>query len=112
MTISELISKIDGYIWNAPLMVQLVGTGLFLTISLRLVQFRGFRHAWRVIKGDYDKEDDPGEITHFQALSAALSATIGTGNIVGVAAAILMGGPGAAFWMWVTAFVGLSAKFR
>ncbi len=92
-------------------MVLLVGTGLFLTIRLGFVQFRGFRHGVRVLKGDYDDENDKGEITHFQALSAALSATIGTGNIVGVAAAILAGGPGAAFWMWVTALVGMATKF-
>ncbi len=111
MTIAELIDKIDGYIWGAPLMILLVGTGLYLTLRLCAVQFRGFAHGWRVIRGDYDKEGDPGEISHFQALSAALSATIGTGNIVGVAAAILMGGPGAAFWMWVTALVGMATKF-
>ncbi len=111
MTFVDIISKIDDYVWGQHLMVLLVGAGLFLTIALRGVQFRGFRHAWRVIRGHYDRPDDPGEITHFQALSAALSATIGTGNIVGVAAAILMGGPGAAFWMWVTALVGMATKF-
>lgn len=92
-------------------MVLLVGTGLFLSIRLGLIQFRGFCHGVRVLKGDYDNEKDSGEITHFQALSAALSATIGTGNIVGVAAAILAGGPGALFWMWVTALVGMATKF-
>lgn len=92
-------------------MVLLVGTGLYLSIRMRLVQFRGFRHGVRVISGHYDKAEDPGEISHFQALSAALSATIGTGNIVGVAAAILMGGPGAVFWMWITALVGMATKF-
>jgi AGCS family alanine or glycine:cation symporter len=107
----DLITTIDGYIWGTPLMVLLVGTGLFLTIRLGLVQFRGFRHGVNVLRGHYDKAQDPGEISHFQALSTALSATIGTGNIVGVAAAILMGGPGAAFWMWVTALVGMATKF-
>jgi AGCS family alanine or glycine:cation symporter len=111
MRIAELISTIDGFIWGTPLMVLLVGTGLYLTIRLGAVQFRGFAHGIRVLKGDYDDENDEGEITHFQALSAALSATIGTGNIVGVAAAILIGGPGAAFWMWVTALVGMATKF-
>ena len=109
--LGELIATIDGYIWGPPLMILLVGTGLYLTLRFRIVQFRGFGHAWRVIKGDYDQEDDPGEITHFQALSAALSATIGTGNIVGVAAAIVLGGPGAVFWMWITALVGMATKF-
>ena len=111
MTISEVIEHVDGLIWGPPLMVLLVGTGLFLTVLLRFIQVRGFVHAVNVIRGKYDNEDDPGEITHFQALAAALSATIGTGNIVGVAAAILIGGPGAVFWMWVTAFVGMATKF-
>ncbi len=92
-------------------MILLVGTGLFLTMRFCFVQFRGFLHGMRVLKGDYDDAKDEGEITHFQALSTALSATVGTGNIVGVAAAILMGGPGAAFWMWVTALVGMATKF-
>jgi AGCS family alanine or glycine:cation symporter len=109
--IPQLISTIDGYIWGPPLMILLVGTGLYLSLRLRGVQFRGFGHAVNVLRGHYDREDDPGEISHFQALSTALSATIGTGNIVGVAAAILMGGPGAAFWMWITALVGMATKF-
>ena len=92
-------------------MILLVGTGLYLTVRLKVVQFRGFGHALKVLRGTYDSEGDVGEISHFQALSAALSATIGTGNIVGVAAAILLGGPGAAFWMWVTALVGMATKF-
>ncbi|MGL1934986.1 MAG: sodium:alanine symporter family protein [Fibrobacterales bacterium] len=111
MDIASLISTIDGYIWGPWLMVLLVGTGLYLTIRLFFVQFRGFKHGLKVVRGGFDKEEDEGEITHFQALTAALSATIGTGNIVGVAAAILMGGPGAAFWMWVTALVGMATKF-
>lgn len=111
MNISSLIEKIDGLIWGPWLMFLLVGTGFYLTIRLVFIQFRGFGHGIRVLKGDYDNEKDKGEITHFQALSAALSATIGTGNIVGVAAAILIGGPGAAFWMWITALVGMATKF-
>ena len=111
MSIANLISTFDGWIWGPPLMVLLVGTGLFLTILLRFVQIRGFKHAVNVIRGKFDDPNDPGEINHFQALSAALSATIGTGNIVGVAAAILMGGPGAVFWMWITAIVGMATKF-
>lgn len=111
MSISERVSQIDGWIWGPWLMVFLVGTGLFLTILLRFIQIRGFKHAVNVLRGKYDDPNDPGEINHFQALSAALSATIGTGNIVGVAAAILMGGPGAVFWMWITACVGMATKF-
>lgn len=109
--ISAVITAVDNFVWGPPLMILLVGTGLFLTMRFCFVQFRGFLHGMRVLKGDYDDAKDEGEITHFQALSTALSATVGTGNIVGVAAAILMGGPGAAFWMWVTALVGMATKF-
>ena len=111
MSFTTWIEKIDNFIWGPPLMIILVGTGLFLTFLLRFIQIRGFGHAINVIRGKYDDPNDPGEINHFQALSAALSATIGTGNIVGVAAAILAGGPGAVFWMWLTAGVGMATKF-
>ncbi|MBF0198825.1 MAG: sodium:alanine symporter family protein [Planctomycetes bacterium] len=109
--LAEFISMVDGLIWGPWLMILLVGTGLYLTFRFKFIQIRGFFHGLRVLGGHYDKEEDAGEITHFQALSAALSATIGTGNIVGVAAAILIGGPGAAFWMWITAIVGMATKF-
>ncbi|MFP4521225.1 MAG: alanine/glycine:cation symporter family protein [Fibrobacterota bacterium] len=111
MDISAIIEKINGFIWGPPLMVLLVGTGIYLTGRFFFIQFRGFHHAGNVLRGKYDDPNDPGEISHFQALSAALSATIGTGNIVGVAAAIAAGGPGAVFWMWVTALVGMATKF-
>ena len=111
MTVSEWITRIDGLIWGVPLMVLLVGTGIYLTLRMGFVQLRCFRHAVNVVRGKYDDPNDPGEITHFQALCSALSATIGLGNIVGVAAAILLGGPGAVFWMWVTALVGMATKF-
>jgi len=111
MNLSGLLSKFSSFVWGTPLMVLLVGTGLYLTIRLVFVQFRGFVHGVDVLRGKYDKKSDPGEISHFSALTTALSATIGTGNIVGVAAAILMGGPGAVFWMWITACVGMATKF-
>ena len=87
-----------------------MGTGVLLTVLLRAVQIRELPHAFRVIAGKYDNPDDEGDISHFQALSAALSATIGIGNIAGVATAIHYGGPGALFWMWVTAFFGMATK--
>lgn len=108
---AEWIQKFDALVWGTPLIVALVGTGLFLTFRLGWIQVRGFTSAIKVLSGRYDDKRDPGEITHFQALATALSATIGTGNIVGVAAAILTGGPGAVFWMWVTAVVGMATKF-
>jgi len=88
-----------------------VGTGIYLSIRLGFIQFRGLKHSFQLISGRYDRKSDPGEVTHFQALSAALSATIGTGNIAGVATAIAFGGPGAVFWMWVTALVGMATKY-
>ncbi|MFO8024762.1 MAG: sodium:alanine symporter family protein [Thiohalophilus sp.] len=102
---------VSGYAWGIPSIILLVGTGLYLTIRLRFVQIRGFQHSWQIIRGKYDKPLDPGEVTHFQALSTALSATVGTGNIAGVATAIAFGGPGAVFWMWITALVGMATKF-
>jgi len=110
-TLTAWTGTIAGYVWGMPAIILLVGTGLYLTFTLRFIQFRGFRHAWDLISGKYDKSDDPGEVTHFQALSTALSATIGTGNIAGVATAIAFGGPGAVFWMWITALVGMATKF-
>ncbi|MCB2213104.1 sodium:alanine symporter family protein [bacterium] len=93
------------------MILPLIGTGIYLTWRLKLVQMMRFKHAWKVISGVYDKPDDTGDVNHLQALSAALSATIGIGNIAGVATAIHFGGPGALFWMWVTAFVGMATKF-
>ncbi len=89
----------------------LLGTGLFFTFYLKFPQIRYFRHSLRVVSGKYDKEDDPGDTSHFQALATALSGTVGTGNISGVALAIFLGGPAALFWMWVTAFLGMTTKF-
>ncbi|MGD8802163.1 MAG: amino acid carrier protein, partial [Gammaproteobacteria bacterium] len=111
-TITELTGRLAGILWNNGLtMLILVGTGLYLTIRLRFVQLTGFRHGWTLISGKLSHDTDTGEVSHFQALSTALSATVGTGNIAGVATAISLGGPGALFWMWVTAFVGMATKF-
>lgn len=110
--LTELTGKISGFLWNNGItMLILVGTGLYLTIRLRFVQITGFKHSVSLIRGVYHHRNDPGEVSHFQALSTALSATVGTGNIAGVATAISLGGPGALFWMWVTAFVGMATKF-
>jgi AGCS family alanine or glycine:cation symporter len=105
------INLISGYVWGPTLITVLVGTGILLTIRLHLIQFRGFGHAIRLLTGKYDHPGQQGQISHFQALSAALSATIGTGNIAGVATAIAAGGPGAVFWMWMTAVIGMAIKF-
>ena len=105
------LGKIVNYVWGTPLALGLVGAGLILTFYMGGIQWRGFLHAIKVIRGAYDRKDDPGEITHFQALSTALSATVGLGNIAGVAVAIQMGGPGATFWMILTGLVGMATKF-
>ena len=100
-----------GYAWGLPLIILLIGSGIFFTVAGRFLPFRAIRHAFEILGGKYDKEDDPGEISHFQALASALSATIGMGNIAGVAIALSVGGPGAIFWMWVAGLVGMSTKF-
>ena len=91
--------------------VWLFGGALFLTIKMRLINIRGFFHAIQVTRGVYDNDKDPGDVSHFQALSAALSATVGLGNIAGVAIAIGTGGPGAAFWIMVVGLLGMTSKF-
>lgn len=97
--------------WGPVLLVLLLGGGLILMLWSRFLPFFGARHALDVLRGRYDSAEDPGQITHFQALATALSATIGLGNISGVAIAITQGGPGAVFWMWMAAFVGMATKF-
>jgi len=95
-----------------PIMVlMLIGTGLFLTVRTGFVQIRRLGHGFAVTSGKYDDPNEPGDVSHFQALTTALSATVGIGNIAGVAIAIHWGGPGALFWMWVTAFVGMATKY-
>ena len=103
---------IDGFLGSAGWFPYvLLGVGLFFTIYLKFPQIRFFKHAWQVVTGKFDKESDPGDTTHFRALTTALSGTVGTGNISGVAFAIFLGGPAALFWMWVTAFLGMTTKF-
>jgi AGCS family alanine or glycine:cation symporter len=97
--------------WGMPLVYLLVGGGLFFLIYSRFVPFKFLKHSLDILRGKYDDPDDPGDISHFEALSSALAATVGMGNISGVAVAIFMGGPGALFWMWVSAFVGMATKF-
>ncbi|MDA0330199.1 MAG: sodium:alanine symporter family protein [Gemmatimonadetes bacterium] len=95
----------------AIMVILLLGTGLYLTVRTGFVQIRRLGHGFAVITGRYDDPDDPGDVSHFQALTTALSATVGIGNIAGVAMAIHWGGPGALFWMWVTALLGMATKY-
>jgi AGCS family alanine or glycine:cation symporter len=108
----QVINQIGGYVWGAPLLILLVGTGLWLTLVLRGLQFRKLWYSlWLALVKRKEDRHEPGDITHFQALMTALSATVGTGNIAGVATAIAIGGPGAMFWMWVTGLVGMATKY-
>lgn len=109
---NAFLLTLDGYLGSSAWFpFVLLGVGLFFTIYLRFPQFRYFGHAWTVLRGKYEKPDDPGDTSHFQALSTALSGTVGTGNIGGVGLAIYIGGPAALFWMWMTAFLGMATKF-
>lgn len=110
--INKILETIDGYIGGSDwFVILLLGTGVFFTIYLKFPQFRYFRHAIRIARGKYDRAGDEGDTTHFQALATALSGTVGTGNIAGVAFAVHLGGPAAIFWMLVTAFLGMTTKF-
>ena len=110
--LNEIFATIDGYIGGSTWFVYLlVGTGLFFTLYLGFPQIRYFRHAFLMVTGKYDEKGAKGDTTHFRALTTALSGTVGTGNIAGVALAIHLGGPAALFWMLVTAMVGMTTKF-
>lgn len=109
--LDKFISEAQSIAWGLPLLILLIGGGLYMLVRIKFLPFRYLGHAIAVLRGKYDDENDKGEITHFQALTTALSATVGMGNIAGVAVAIAIGGPGAVFWMWVSAVIGMSTKF-
>jgi len=115
-TLKHILETLANFVWATPsffpfMIVLLLFTGFLMTIRTRAIQIRRFFHGWKVMLGKFDDPEDEGDISHFQAISAALSATVGIGNIAGVATAIHYGGPGAMFWMWVTAILGMSLKF-
>ena len=120
-TLESIVDFLDANVVNfgievggekLPLMVVLLlGTGVFLSLRLGLIQLRRLGHGFAVTSGKYDDPNEPGDVSHFQALTTALSATVGIGNIAGVALALHWGGPGAIFWMWVTAFLGMATKY-
>ncbi len=110
-TLDSAIASLAGFLWGTPLVVLLLGGGIFFAAYSRMVPILYFKHGIDILLGKYDSDDDPGQITHFEALSSALAGTVGMGNIAGVAVAIHTGGPGAVFWMWVTAILGMSTKF-
>jgi AGCS family alanine or glycine:cation symporter len=114
-TIFDVIGAINSFVWGAPMMVLLIGTGIWLTLGTGFVQVRRFAHAWSLtIRGPFRFQKEgktEGDITPFQALMTAMSATVGNGNIAGVATAIALGGPGAPVWMWLTGIVGMATKY-
>ena len=110
-TIDAFMASLANILWGTPLVILLLGGGFYFSFISKLVPFTYLRHSIDILKGKYDSEDDPGQITHFEALSSALSSTVGMGNIAGVAVAIHTGGPGSIFWMWCTAILGMSTKF-
>ncbi|MBD3616179.1 MAG: sodium:alanine symporter family protein [Gracilimonas sp.] len=112
----QAVNWMNNLVWSTPeqfplMVVVLLGFGIFITLRLGFVQVRRFAHGVKSVMGIYDNPDDTGDVNHFQALTTALSATVGIGNIAGVAIAIHYGGPGALFWMWVTAFFGMAIKY-
>ena len=108
MTFGEIVQSVDDFVWGIPLIVLILGAGIYLSVRLLFVPVRKLGRAFRYM---FRKEEGAGEVSSFGALCTALSATIGTGNIVGVATAIVLGGPGALFWMWIAAFFGMATKY-
>ncbi|WP_282080567.1 alanine/glycine:cation symporter family protein [Aquimarina algiphila] len=110
-TLEGFVSDFSSWVWDWPLLILLIGGGVFFLIYSRFTPFFYFKHAIQVLSGKYDDEKAPGQLNHFQALSSAIAATVGMGNISGVAIAIVAGGPGAVFWMWISALIGMATKF-
>lgn len=112
-TISDINSAVNNFVWGIPAMICIIGVGLYLSCRTHFIQFRRFGHTFRVTIGKLFARTDAadGAVTPFQAVCTALAATVGTGNIAGVAGAIAIGGPGAVFWMWVSALLGMCTKF-
>jgi D-alanine glycine permease len=104
----NLLKELDALVWGPPLLILLVGTGIYLTLRLGLLQILRLPKAFQLI---FTKDKGHGDVSSFAALCTALAATVGTGNIIGVATAIKIGGPGALFWMWVAAFFGMATKY-
>lgn len=111
LRIESMIGQATQLVWYYPVVFLCIFCAVFFTIYFKGIQFRGFGHALALVRGNYDNPNETGHITHFQALMAALSGTIGLGNIAGVAIAISMGGPGTIFWMWVMGLLGMATKF-
>ena len=110
MELMNFFNALNALIWHNWMLYAVLATGVLFTVWSGFCQYRALTHGVAITRGKYDDKDDPGAISHFQALSAALSATVGLGNIGGVALAISLGGPGAVFWMWVVGLCGMAVK--
>lgn len=110
-TYNQVLSQVSGIVWGPAMLMLLVGTGVFLTVGMRLMPLRKIGYGFGLLWKGRKKTAEEGDITPFNALMTAMAATVGTGNIAGVATAIAIGGPGAVFWMWVTALVGMATKY-
>ncbi|AKQ71992.1 hypothetical protein MUY_000860 [Bacillus licheniformis WX-02] len=109
--ISHIVDTMNGFLWGPPLLILIVGTGIYLTFRLAFLQVRLLPYSLKLAFSRHQDKSSEGDISHFQALMTALAATVGTGNIVGVASAVIAGGPGAVFWMWLAAFFGMATKY-
>ena len=110
-SVGDIIIQLSNLIWGAPILILLLGGGFYFLVLSRLAPIKYIRHAIQILLGKYDDPNEEGQLHHYQALSTALAGTVGMGNVSGVAVAITMGGPGAIFWMWVSAFLGVATKF-
>lgn len=109
--INPILDQLYSWVWGPPLLILLIGVGLYLTVALRGLQFRYLKYALELVAGKHQGKEGKGDISHFEALMTALAATIGIGNIAGVATALATGGMGALFWMWITALIGMATKY-
>ncbi len=107
----QIIINSADFVWGIPVLILLLGGGLYFLVYSRLAPLRYFGHALQILTGKFDNPKEPGQLRHYEALSTALAGTVGMGNVSGVAVAITMGGPGAIFWMWISALLGISTKF-
>lgn len=107
----QIIINSADFVWGIPVLILLLGGGLYFLVYSRLAPLRYFGHALQILTGKFDNPEEPGQLRHYEALSTALAGTVGMGNVSGVAVAITMGGPGAIFWMWISALLGISTKF-
>lgn len=109
--LNSVLDSVNGILWHDTVLYVVLGVGILFTLWSGFSQYRALTHGFAVLRGKYDRKEDPGAINHFQALSTALSGTVGLGNIAGVSVAIALGGPGAVFWMWIVGIVGMALKF-